>query len=169
MKAFIAKQEMVFISTSDTNGECDASVRFGESGFVIVLDDKHLLYPEFHGNGVMASMGNITENPHIGLVFIDFFETKIGLHVNGKAKIIHKDEIKRVVEQFDYPSEDLTGDAKASKTVSYILIEIEEAYIHCSLHIPLLKKVDKVEYPEKFLKFGKGGDAFGIKNHKSES
>ena len=41
----------------------------------------------------MASMGNILENPHIGMTFIDFFEHTIGLHVNGKAKIIENDEL----------------------------------------------------------------------------
>ena len=41
----------------------------------------------------MASMGNILENSHIGMTFIDFFENTIGLHVNGKAKIVENDEL----------------------------------------------------------------------------
>ena len=40
----------------------------------------------------MASLGNITENPHIGLVLVDFFETTVGLHLNGSAKILENDE-----------------------------------------------------------------------------
>ncbi|GIT64477.1 MAG: hypothetical protein Ct9H300mP23_01040 [Nitrospinota bacterium] len=36
----------------------------------------------------MASLGNISENPKIGLMFIDFHSSSIGLHVNGKAEII---------------------------------------------------------------------------------
>ena len=52
-----------------------------------------LLCPEYRGNGVMASMGNILENSHIGMTFIDFFENTIGLHVNGKAKIVENDEL----------------------------------------------------------------------------
>jgi predicted pyridoxine 5'-phosphate oxidase superfamily flavin-nucleotide-binding protein len=73
MQEFIAKQEMMFISTADSTGECDASFRFGEAGFVMVIDEHHIIYPEYKGNGVMASMGNISENPNIGLLFIDFF------------------------------------------------------------------------------------------------
>ena len=93
MREFILKQEMVFIPTADSKGECDCSFRAGKQGFVRVLNEKTLLYPEYRGNGVMASMGNILENSHIGMTFIDFFENTIGLHVNGKAKIVENDEL----------------------------------------------------------------------------
>ena len=93
MRAFIGRQEMVFIATADSQGDCDASFRAGLPGFVHVLDEKTLTYPEYRGNGVKASLGNITENPHIGLLFIDFFEAKIGLHVNGRAQILSSEEL----------------------------------------------------------------------------
>ena len=73
MRAFIAQQEMVFIATADAHGECDCSFRTGLPGFIHVLDAKTLIYPEYRGNGVLASLGNIVENPHIGLFFVDFF------------------------------------------------------------------------------------------------
>src|SRR5262249_9387088 len=79
MRAFIARQEMVFIATADAYGACDCSFRAGLPGFVHVLDDKTLAYPEYRGNGVMASVGNIMENPHIGMIFIDFFQSTVGL------------------------------------------------------------------------------------------
>ena len=163
MEDFVAQQDMVFISTSDANGECDSSVRFGEQGFVKVLDEKHLIYAELKGNGVMASMGNISENPHIGLLFIDFLETKIGLHINGKVKLLSENMARETLASFDCELEDILLKHK-QKAVQYLLIEVEEAYIHCSIHIPLLKKVDKDDYPQKFKMFGKGGDAFGIKS-----
>jgi len=56
-----------------------------EAGFVHVLNEKILVYPEYRGNGVMASLGNIVENPHAGLLFVDFIRDKVGLHVNGAA------------------------------------------------------------------------------------
>ncbi len=55
MRTFIARQEMFFLSTADGHGECDVSFRAGEAGFVHVLDEKILVYPEYRGNGVMAS------------------------------------------------------------------------------------------------------------------
>ena len=61
MREFISKQEMVFIATADSKGECDCSFRAGKRGFVRVLNEKTLIYPEYRGNGVMASLRNILE------------------------------------------------------------------------------------------------------------
>lgn len=164
MQDFIAKQEMMFISTADSKGECDASFRAGEKGFVHVIDEKHLIYAEYTGNGVMASMGNISENPNIGLMFLDFFETKVGLHVNGKASILKKESLASALVGFNGIYEFLIDKKPAFKTVSYILIEVEEAYIHCSLHIPILEKVEDKEKLAKYPKGSKGGDAFNVRN-----
>jgi predicted pyridoxine 5'-phosphate oxidase superfamily flavin-nucleotide-binding protein len=162
MQSFIKKQEMMFIATSDVKGECDASFRAGDAGFVLVLDEYHLLYPEYKGNGVMASMGNIYENANIGLMFLDFFETKVGLHVNGKASIISKENIEITLQPFPQIYAHLQANRDKFKIVSYILVEVEEAYIHCSLHIPMLQKVDTSSYEHKFPKHSKGGDAFCV-------
>ena len=93
MRTFIARQEMFFVSTADGHGECDVSFRAGEAGFVHVLNEKILVYPEYRGNGVMASLGNIAENPHAGLLFVDFIRDKVGLHVNGAARILSNEEL----------------------------------------------------------------------------
>ena len=162
MQSFIAKQEMMFISTADSKGECDSSFRFGEAGFVMVVDEHHVVYPEYKGNGVMASMGNISENPNIGLLFIDFFETKVGLHVNGKAKVIRKETMEDELSAFEGLAEKLRSHKMQFKTVSYVLVEVEEAYIHCSLHIPILQKVEEKEVLKQFPKGTKGGDAFEV-------
>jgi hypothetical protein len=60
-----------------------------------VLDEHTIAYPEFRGNGMKSSMGNISENPHVGLMFIDFGTDRIGLHVNGSARVIEHDEFVR--------------------------------------------------------------------------
>ena len=56
--------------------------------FIRVLDDHTIAYPEFRGNGVMASLGNMQQNPHIGIFLADFTHDLIGLHVNGEASIV---------------------------------------------------------------------------------
>ena len=81
MRAFIPQQEMLFISTADSLGHCDASIRVGPKGFIHILDSHSIAYPEYRGNGVYASLGNIVENGHIGLLMIDFYESTIGLHI----------------------------------------------------------------------------------------
>jgi uncharacterized protein len=88
MVQFIGRQEMVWIATADAYGECDCSFRAGPPGFVQVLDDRTVRYPEYRGNGVMASLGNIAENPNVGMVFLDFDQERIGLRVNGIARIV---------------------------------------------------------------------------------
>jgi predicted pyridoxine 5'-phosphate oxidase superfamily flavin-nucleotide-binding protein len=162
MQDFVSKQEMMFISTADSHGECDSSFRHGHKGFVQILNEKYLIYPEYKGNGVMASMGNISENPHIGLMFLDFFETKVGLHINGKAFIVKKENIDHTMKALGLERVRVKEDKHNFKIVSYILVEVEEAYIHCSLHIPILKKVDKKKSEKKFSKYSKGGDAFEV-------
>ena len=157
MRDFILKQEMVFIATADSKGECDCSFRAGKRGFVRVVNEKTLVCPEYRGNGVMASMGNILENQHIGLTFIDFFENTIGLHVNGKAKILENEELLA-----DETLASVANDIQEEGVVPerWILITVEEAYIHCSKHIPRLKKLDKKIHWGTDKEAHKGGDFF---------
>src|SRR5262249_42597228 len=65
MQAFIHEQEMFFIATADVRGECDCSFRAGKKGFVHVLDERTLIYPDYRGKGVDASLDNMSENHHI--------------------------------------------------------------------------------------------------------
>ncbi|MDN4593335.1 pyridoxamine 5'-phosphate oxidase family protein [Polycladomyces subterraneus] len=163
MKSFIADQEMMFIATADGHGECDCSFRAGPPGFVHVLDEKTLIYPEYRGNGVMASLGNILENPHIGIIFIDFFQHAIGLHINGKAEIIENDVLMKLANLPEQIMEELNREG-FRKPERWVLVEVEEAYIHCSKHIPLLKKLDKeIEWGTDDV-VRKGGDFFKAKD-----
>lgn len=142
MIEFIANQEILVIATSDAKGDCDCSLRAGEAGFVHVLDEKNLVYPEYRGNGVTASLGNILENPHIGMMFIDFIKDTVGLHVNGKAAIIENNEL---LQRKNIPSKIIEDmNKKGRKPERWVLVEVEEAYMHCSKHIPLYQKADKV-------------------------
>ncbi|TCP23476.1 hypothetical protein EV207_13138 [Scopulibacillus darangshiensis] len=136
---FIAEQDMVFISTANKTGECDASFKSGTKGFVRVLDQTTLAYPEYRGNGVMASLGNIYENPHIGLMFVDFFQHQVGLHVNGTADIIENDRFFQDILQ-DQTLKNTIYNSEGTKAERWVLISLNEAYIHCSKHIPVLKR-----------------------------
>ncbi len=128
MVHFIKYMEMMFIATADKDGHCDSSVRCGPQGFVQVLSERQLAFPDYKGNGVFASLGNIEENQHIGLLFIDFEESTVGLHVNGAARLVLNDAP-------DLPSA-LRPDPLAR---SWVLIDIDECYIHCAKHIPQMK------------------------------
>ena len=145
IKEYLARQEMVFISTSDAGGECDASFRAGPPGFVRVLDERTVMYPEYRGNGVMASVGNMSENPHIGLLFVDFLHSGVGLHINGRARIIEHAAVEafapllRRVAGIETLT-DVLGD-RCRTPERWVLVDIVEAYIHCSRHVPILAHV----------------------------
>ncbi len=163
MREFIARQEMVFIATADAHGECDCSFRAGFPGFVRILDERTLVYPEYRGNGIIASLGNISENPHIGMIFVDFFESTVGFHINGKAKIVENSELKKRPGLVQEILEDIERQG-GRKPERWVLVEVEEAYIHCSKHIPLLKKLDKKIHWGTDDTVRKGGDYFKAKD-----
>jgi predicted pyridoxine 5'-phosphate oxidase superfamily flavin-nucleotide-binding protein len=163
MKEFIEAQEMMFISTSDRSGKCDSSFRAGEAGFVRVINKNVVMYPEYRGNGVMASMGNIMENPHIGLMFIDFYHSRYGLHVNGKAYICENKELDTLQLPKKMKEDILLREGE--KAERWVVIEVEEAFIHCSKHVPKLQKIDNLS---SGLKNMKGGDFFKVKESKKQ-
>ncbi|GAA1893676.1 pyridoxamine 5'-phosphate oxidase family protein [Streptantibioticus ferralitis] len=134
MREFTARQEMLFVSTADRKGECDSSFRAGPPGFIQVLDDKTVAYPEYRGNGVMASLGNIQENPHIGILMIDFARDRIGLHINGRARLV-PDDLMRAAHP-ELPVDPVPG----RRAQVWVEVTVVEAYIHCSKHIPRLVK-----------------------------
>jgi predicted pyridoxine 5'-phosphate oxidase superfamily flavin-nucleotide-binding protein len=140
MCGFIARQEMFFLATSGAVGDCDVSFRAGQTGFVHTLGGKILVYPEYRGNGVMASLGNIAENPHAGLLFVDFIQDKVGLHVNGGARILSNEEVLARPDLADTLRVDITA-LGGRRPERWVLVTVEEAYIHCSKHIPRLNKV----------------------------
>lgn len=135
MRDFIAEQEMFFVATADLSGNCDCSFRAGPPGFVRVLSNKTLLYPELAGNGVMASLGNIPENPHIAIIFMDFSGSRVGLHVNGRARIVENEEASRLLCE---PSAAERGvrSPELSGLERWVEIDIEEVYMHCARHVP---------------------------------
>jgi len=158
----------VFIATADDSGECDCSFRAGLAGFVRVVGEKTLLYPEYRGNGVLASLGNISENPHIGLTFIDFFQHTIGLHVNGRAKVVENVDLPQIPGLPDTALQDvqLKGGRKPER---WVVVDVEEAYIHCSKHIPLLTKQDKsILWGTDDTRL-KGGDFFNVGECKNQN
>ena len=156
MVEFIGRMEMAFIATSDAAGECDCSFRAGTAGFLRVLDERTIAYPEFRGNGVMASLGNILENPHIGMFMVDFTHDLVGLHVNGNAEILTPARI----QELD-PRQPGQGMHPGRRPVQWVLVRVTEAYIHCSKHIPKLVPQSRVRHWGTDNPRHKGGDYFG--------
>lgn len=133
MLDFVRRQQMFFLATADAAGECDNTLRAGPPGFLAVLGPRTLAWPEFAGNGVMASLGNISENPHVGLLMVDFVRDAVGLHVNGRAEVVSTEEMAGNGLEARTPA--------GRRTAVWVRVSVEEAYIHCSKHIPRLAEV----------------------------
>jgi uncharacterized protein len=93
-RAFIERMDMFFLATADTDGQPQCSYKGGEPGFVRVLDDRTVAFPNYDGNGMYLSIGNLIVNPQVGMLFIDFVAQRPSrLRLNGVASIDEHDEL----------------------------------------------------------------------------
>ena len=117
-RAFIAVSPFVLLATSSAAGQCDVSPKGDAPGFVLVLDDTHLVVPDRPGNNRTDGLTNVLENPHVGMIFLVPGRGDT-LRVNGRASIIRDEEI-------------LSRLAVHGKLPKVALgVEVEEAYLHC--------------------------------------
>jgi uncharacterized protein len=93
-RAFIERMDMFFLATADAEGRPQCSYKGGDPGFVRVLDERILAFPNYDGNGMFLSAGNLLANPHVGMLFIDFVSTRPSrLRLNGTAGIDEHDAL----------------------------------------------------------------------------
>jgi predicted pyridoxine 5'-phosphate oxidase superfamily flavin-nucleotide-binding protein len=91
-KEFIQRRDMFFLSTVDPQGRPSVSYRGGDPGFVKVIDARTIAFPNYDGNGMYVSMGNLTDNPNIGMLFVDWQKGN-RLRYHGTATIDWKDPL----------------------------------------------------------------------------
>lgn len=91
-RRFIEDADMFFIATADEMGRPNCSYKGGDPGFVHVLDEHTIAFPNYDGNGMYLTMGNVLKNPHVGLLFIDFEEGH-RMRLNGEASIDKHDPL----------------------------------------------------------------------------
>jgi predicted pyridoxine 5'-phosphate oxidase superfamily flavin-nucleotide-binding protein len=131
-QAFIQKCAMVFVATADEQGRPECSYKGGLPGFVRTLDEQTLIMPDYDGNGMYRTWGNLLVNPHIGLLFIDF-ENQSRLRVNGTAKISPDDPLRS-----DYAG-----------AVFMVRITVERVFPACPRYIHKMQLVAHSDYVPK--------------------
>lgn len=82
----IRTADTFFIGTSHPAGPADASHRGGNPGFVLVDSSRTLRWPDYNGNAMFMTLGNITVNPRVGLLFADWATGGL-LQVSGRARV----------------------------------------------------------------------------------
>jgi uncharacterized protein len=80
----ISTADTFFLATADDHGNADASHRGGNPGFIEVLGETRLRWPDYYGNAAYMTLGNLEVNPAAGLVFPDW-ETGTLLYLTGTA------------------------------------------------------------------------------------
>jgi len=110
-----------FLATSDRHGRCDCSFKGGGPGLVRIIDASTLEFPDFDGNHALMSLGNILDNPHVGLLFIDFTDGA-RLRVNGSATI-HNDAAHR---------------AWFAGAPRVVRVQVEQVVPNCAARVPRL-------------------------------
>lgn len=89
-KSFIESRILFFLATADAKGQPTLNHKGGAPGFVRVTGTDELAFPDYDGNGMFLSLGNINVNPQVGLLFLDF-EKQRRLRVQGEARVLRDD------------------------------------------------------------------------------
>jgi len=131
-RAFIKSRDMFFLSTVDAQGNPTVSYKGGPVGVVKVLGDSVLAFPGYDGNGMFLSMGNITGQGKVGLLFIDF-ETPHRLRLQGTAQLVKDDPLLATFPEAQY----------------IVRVEVESVWVNCPRYIHRYTKVEQSRYVPK--------------------
>ena len=90
-KDLIKKSKFFFIASS-WNGYIDCNIKSGDPGFIKIVGDGVIEYPEYDGNSMFRTAGNILKNPNVALLFVNFDGKSRRIRINGHASI-HRDDV----------------------------------------------------------------------------
>jgi len=92
-RAFVEESPFFFLATADAEGRPDCSFKGGLPGFVRIAAPDLLVFPDYDGNGMFRSLGNVGVNPHVGMLFIRMGEKPGRLRINGTAAVAFDDPL----------------------------------------------------------------------------
>lgn len=128
-KGFIEHSEMFFLTTIDDKSRPTVSYKGGDVGFVKVIDKQTLIFPSYDGNGMFLSIGNITGNPQIGMLFISF-QAPHRIRVQGTASISQDAKLLAHYQEADF----------------VVTVKLSELWQNCPRYIPKMEKVRTSRY-----------------------
>jgi len=129
-KAFIESAIYFFIATADAEGRPDCSFKGGPAGFVRVTAPNELAFPDYDGNGMFKSLGNLLVNANVGMLFIAMHGRPRRLRINGTAKVSRDDPLL----------------ASAVGAQLIVRVAARAIFPNCPRYIPKLQLVEESEY-----------------------
>jgi len=126
-RAFIERMDMFFLATADGDGRPQCSYKGGDPGFVRVLDEHVLAFPNYDGNGMFVSLGNVLVNPKVGLLLIDF-ESPNRMRIEGLASL----------------SDELTSMYAEAQSVT--VVQVTRVFPNCPRYIHRMELVERSRF-----------------------
>lgn len=128
-REFIECRDMFFLATVDHRGYPTCSYKGGDPGFVRVVDERTIAFPNFDGNGMYLSLGNAAAQSKVAMLFIDF-ESPRRVRIHGDATI-----------DFDDP---LTGNYPEAQFV--VRVHVQEVFPNCPRYIHRYALVERSRF-----------------------
>ncbi len=126
---FIEGRDMFFLSTVDEEGRPTVSYKGGDPGFVKVVDKNTIAFPDYDGNGMFYSLGNIASSAYVGMLFINF-EKPERLRVQGTATVSDDDPL---IDEY--------------KEVKFMVrVKVDAVWINCPRYVHRMQKVKESRY-----------------------
>jgi predicted pyridoxine 5'-phosphate oxidase superfamily flavin-nucleotide-binding protein len=129
-KTFIEAMPYFFLATADAEGRPDCSFKGGMPGIVRVTGPSELTFPDYDGNGMFKSLGNILVNPHVGILFIAMHGKPRRLRVNGIATVREDDA--------------LLGDTVGAQLI--VRVAARAIFPNCPRYIPKMQLIEHSKY-----------------------
>ncbi len=126
---FIEGRDMFFLSTVDEEGRPTVSYKGGDPGFVKVVNKNTIAFPDYDGNGMFYSLGNIASSAYVGMLFINF-EKPERLRVQGTATVSDDDPL---IDEY--------------KEVKFMVrVKVDAVWINCPRYVHRMQKVKESRY-----------------------
>jgi uncharacterized protein len=129
-KTFIESSSYFFLATADAEGRPDCSFKGGMPGFVRLTGPSELAFPDYDGNGMFKSLGNIVVNAHIGMLFIAMHDRPRRLRVNGQATVRDDDP--------------LLGETVGAQLI--VRVTAQAVFPNCPRYVPSMQLVEPSIY-----------------------
>ncbi|MEK8089324.1 pyridoxamine 5'-phosphate oxidase family protein [Thermithiobacillus plumbiphilus] len=125
-QAFLESLPFFFLATADGRGNIQCNFKGGGPGVIEVVDSRTICYPEYGGNDLMLSLGNMLIHPYIGVLALSFDPPR-RLKLSGRAEIVSPEEYR--------------GRLAVEGVRVFVRIHLTQVIRNCSRRIPRLETV----------------------------
>jgi predicted pyridoxine 5'-phosphate oxidase superfamily flavin-nucleotide-binding protein len=128
----IGAAQFFFIASSAADGTLDCSVKSGPPGFVRMHGESTLVFPDYDGNGMFRTLGNIRATSRVALLFLEFSGEKRKLRIHGRAEV----------------STDAALLAALPGAQAAAVVAVTDIFPNCPRYLPTLQQVERSEFVE---------------------